>query len=243
MGWRYAEKVGSPPKHTSRRLVVEGHDDRMSVLGLARHRLQWPDPGPVLIDLGGGAEEILESAYLTTLLKTRELKIAGIMFDADSSPEKRYRAICKVCSEFFPNLPGNMPTTGLIVQNAEGKRFGVWIMPDNSSKGDLELFLRYLIPEASEPVWKYAEECVENAKRAGAPYTDSQVRKANLYTWLAWQEPPGQSPGTAITKKILDPNANMATDFINWFRDLYELQNTRQEDGINEIPANPERTD
>jgi hypothetical protein len=117
-----------------------------------------------------------------------------------------------------------MPTSGLIAQNAEGKRFGLWIMPDNSSNGDLELFLRYLVPVDSEPVWKFAVECVANAKAIGAPYTDFHVRKANLYTWLAWQEPPGRSPGTAITQKILDPQADAATDFIKWFRDLYELQ-------------------
>ena len=216
--------MAGPPRHTPKRLVVEGHDDRMSVLGLARHRLQWPEPGPVLIDLGGGAEEILQPAFLTTLLKTRELRITGLMFDADSSPGQRYQAICRVCSEFFPDLPTNLPPNGLIVQNAEGKRFGVWIMPDNSSEGDLELFLRYLIPETSEPVWRFAEECVANAKTTGAPFAESQVRKAKLYTWLAWQEPPGQSPGAAITKKILDPNADRATDFLHWFRDLYELQ-------------------
>lgn len=221
--WRYAE-VGGPPKHTPKRLVVEGHDDRMSVLSIARSRLQWLEPGPVWIDLGGGAEEILNPAYLTTLLKTRELRVTGIMFDADAWPENRYQAIRKTCSEFFPDLPRNMPTSGLIVQNQEGKRFGLWIMPDNSSNGDLELFLRYLVPQDCEPVWKFAVECVASAKAVGAPYTNLQVRKANLYTWLAWQEPPGQSPGTAITRKILDPRANAATDFIKWFRDLYELQ-------------------
>lgn len=216
-----------PPTHSPKRLVVEGNDDKQSVLSLARSRLQWSqsvEDSPVFIDIGGSAEEILKPAYLTALLKTRELRIIGIMLDADDKPEGRYERIRNVCSEFFPALPKKMPDSGLIIDNAEQKRFGAWIMPDNSCKGDLEIFLRYLVPESSERVWEYAVECVKNAQAKGAPYHDSYISKANLYTWLAWQNPPGQSPGVALTKKILDPTSENATPFVNWFRELYELQ-------------------
>jgi hypothetical protein len=219
-----------PSKDTPKRLVVEGNDDKHSVLSLARSRLQWPnkpEDAPVYIDVIGGAEEILKPSYLTTLLKTRELKITGIMLDANTKTESRYERIRKVCSEFFPALPTETATSGVIVANEDQKRFGVWIMPANVSEGDLEIFLKYLVPEQSGPLWKHATECVASAKAAGAPYRDSHVLKANLYTFLAWQDPPGQSPGTAITKKVLDPNSEKATPFVTWFRDLYELQDVQ----------------
>ncbi len=149
------------------------------------------------------------------------------MLDADSTPEGRYQQIRSACLEFFPKLPEDMPASGLIVDNDERKRFGVWMMPDNVSAGDLEIFLRCLVPESSEPVWKYATECAANARAAGAPYHDSHVSKAHLYTWLAWQNPPGQSPGVAITKKTLDPHSASATPFVNWFRELYELHDAQ----------------
>jgi hypothetical protein len=47
--------------------------------------------------------------------------------------------------------------------------------------------------------------------------------KAFLYTWLAWQDEPGQHPGAALTRKILDPHAASAVPFVNWFRQLYVL--------------------
>jgi hypothetical protein len=146
------------------------------------------------------------------------------MLDADAKLEGRYEQIRSACLEFFPRLPEKMPASGLIVDNDERKRFDVWMMPDNGSPGDLEIFLRGLIPELSEPVWKYATGCAAKAKTVGAPYHVTHVSKANLYTWLAWQNPPGQSPGVAITKKALDPRSASATPFVNWFRELFELQ-------------------
>jgi uncharacterized protein DUF3226 len=228
--WRYAEAVGGPSIHCSKRLVVEGNDDRHSVLSLVRSRLLWPnnpEDAPVYIELGNGAEEILEPSYLTTLLKTRELKTTGIMLDANTKLRGRYERILNVCSQFFPHLPRELPAAGVIVDNEDQKRFGLWIMPDNASEGDLELFLRYLVPVPSEPLWKHATECAASAKSKGAPHREAHVSKANLYTWLAWQDPPGQSPGLAITKKILDPSSEKATPFVNWFRNLYELQDAQ----------------
>jgi hypothetical protein len=37
------------------------------------------------------------------------------------------------------------------------------------------------------------------------------------------QDEPGQSPGVALTAKILDPQSPHAKPFIGWFRDLYQL--------------------
>ncbi len=196
------------------------------MLGLARARLKWPeslDNSPVYIDIGGGAENIVDASYLAALLKTRGLRITGIMLDADDKLAGRYGQIRSACLAFFPNLPEKMPAAGLIVDNDEQKRFGLWMMPDNASAGDLEIFLKCLVPESSEPVWRYATECATSAKAAGAPYHESHVSKANLYTWLAWQNPPGQSRGVAITKKTLDPQSESANSFVNWFRELYEL--------------------
>jgi hypothetical protein len=48
--------------------------------------------------------------------------------------------------------------------------------------------------------------------------------KANLYTWLAWQDEPGQTPGHALTRKILDPSSPSALSFVKWFMALYSLQ-------------------
>jgi hypothetical protein len=116
-----------------------------------------------------------------------------------------------------------MPGNGLAVENADGKRFGAWLMPDNQSGGDLETFLRHLVPGAQEPIWQLACESVAAALLRGARCRESHLPKAQLYTWLAWQDPPGYSPGLALTRKMLQPQSVHAEGFVRWFRNLYRL--------------------
>ena len=123
---------------------------------------------------------------------------------------------------FFPNMPKLAIAGGMITEN-DGKRFGLWIMPDNVSDGSLETFLRNLVPDPSQAIWQLATRSVAGAKSIGAACRDCHIDKANLYTWLAWQDPPGQSPGLALTQKCLNPHAPSATQFVNWFRELFQL--------------------
>jgi hypothetical protein len=190
-----------------------------------RWHVDWPaeaTDAPVWIEVGSSVDEILEPAHITALLKSREISVLGVMLDADAKPWGRYESIRSTCADFFPSLPKQMPTDGLVVEN-EDKRLGLWVMPDNSAEGCLETFLRYLVPDESEELWKHAMDAVISAKTIGAKYRAVHTHKANLYTWLAWQDPPGQSPGLALTKKILDPHSKNADSFVKWFRQLYKL--------------------
>ena len=145
------------------------------------------------------------------------------MLDADFHADGRFQRILQLCAALFPNLPEQMLPAGLVVENEDAKRFGVWLMPDNTSQGGLEIFLRYLVPEEQDALWTRACDCVATAVSSGAQCRESHIPKANLYTWLAWQDPPGQSSGLALTKKILDPQSQYAEPFVQWFKRLYEL--------------------
>jgi hypothetical protein len=214
-------------KNASRsRLIVEGHDDKHSVIGLMRWHIEWPkgiDRAPVYIDVGNSADEILERAFISTLVKSSEIDTIGIMVDADANPAGRYESIKSICDGMFYNLPKTMPSTGLIVENDHKQRLGLWIMPDNYSSGCLETFLHYLVPNSADEVWAHARESTEKARVIGATYRDPHIPKASIYTWLAWQDPPGQSPGLALTKKILNPHSGYTDPFVKWFRELYGL--------------------
>ena len=208
------------------RLIVEGQDDLFSVVGLMRAHVNWPQElssAPVFIDVGKSVSEILEKVYLTTMLKSPEINTLGIMLDADDNPAGRYQSFHGICKGEFPSLPERLNSSGVIVENEYKKRLGFWIMPDNESPGYLETFLKTLVPDQSEDVWNQAVGCVREAKPKGAPYREIDIPKVNLYTWLAWQDPPGQSPGLALTKKILDPKSTKAAPFVAWFRQLYQL--------------------
>lgn len=207
-------------------LIVEGVDDKHSVIGLMKSHVDWPEEKarwPVYVDLGNSASEILAPAFLTTHFKEAGVTTVGIMLDADSNPAGRYQSIRNTSSRFFADLPETMPVGGLVAKNLGGMRMGLWIMPDNLAEGCLETFLRYLVPNSEEPIWKHAVESVQSAKASGATCPDKDIPKSNLYTWLAWQNPPGQQPGLALTKHILDPKSAYAEPFVKWFRALYEL--------------------
>jgi hypothetical protein len=129
--------------------------------------------------------EILNPAFLKTTIKEPGIITVGIMLDADDKPDGRYQSIRNTCSGFFADLPITLPPEGVVVKNPGGMRMGVWIMPDNTAEGCLETFLRYLVPDAEEPIWKLAVQSVKSAKDLGAQYPEKDTPKANLYTWLA----------------------------------------------------------
>jgi hypothetical protein len=95
-------------------------------------------------------------------------------------------------------------------------------MPNNQDCGMLENFCHDLVPSA-DPLWGYAQECCVEAKRRGAPHIDNHGHKAQIHTWLAWQNPPGERMGSAVRKNILKPTQGYAPPFAAWFRNLYKV--------------------
>lgn len=149
-------------------------------------------------------------------------KAFGVMLDADGHAAGRYQRVKQLCEGLFPELPIALPASGLVC-DSDDKRFGLWIMPDNRADGDIETLLRYLVPDGTEPLWQHACASVQGATEIGARCRKTHIPKANLYTWLAWQDPPGQSPGLALTQKVLDPHSESARAFVAWFMDLFQL--------------------
>ncbi len=213
------------------KLLVEGYDDLFSVIGLMRHHINWPankDSAPIWIDVGNGATQILQKEYLSTSIKDPSTKVLGVMLDADLDAGSRYDSFRNLCLEFFPDIPKLMPGGGLIITNSDGKRLGLWIMPDNASQGAMEMFLKFLVPDKEQNAWRHAVRSTAEAKNFGCKYKDCHLDKANLYSWLAWQDEPGQSPGKALTRKILDPKSPSAAPFVKWIMDLYSLQHSSE---------------
>ncbi|HVC62297.1 MAG TPA: DUF3226 domain-containing protein [Acetobacteraceae bacterium] len=208
----------------SKQLLVEGQDDKFSVVGLMEHHVDWPDrpvEPPVYIESVGSVSEILKASFLRTTLKESGLAALGVMIDADVEPKARWDSFRSTCIHAFPGMPDTLPSAGLIAQNASGLRLGLWLMPDCSSSG---MLVRHLVPEPDAPLWAHAESSFEAACRIGSPCRAAHSDKARIHTWLAWQDPPGESLGRALTRKTLDPNAKTAAAaFVAWFKQLYHL--------------------
>jgi hypothetical protein len=149
------------------------------------------------------------------------------MLDANDSMSGRWQRIRQVSLPYYPNLPEIIPSDGLVHDHPGMPRLGAWIMPDNSTEGMLESFLRYLIPASARELWSYAGKSTAEARRHGAVYRDVHQEKAAIHAWLAWADPPGQPFGQALKSRCLDPRSPAAIPFANWFIRLFQLEGIR----------------
>lgn len=208
-----------------KKLLVEGEEDKRVIPQLIEaNGIRWgenPDTWIVEIDQCDGFEKMVKQGLIETELKTSGLEVLGIIADANDKAEERWESLRNRCREFFPQLPDELPATGLIHTSETGLKLGVWLMPDNRSHGMMETFLTYLVPDDRNSVLKYAESARDQARALGAPYKDVHADKAKIHTWLAWQDPPGQQLHGAVMQHLLDPCSPHAAGFVKWFRSLF----------------------
>jgi hypothetical protein len=208
-------------------LLVEGQDEVRSIpylMGL--NGIEWSKDNKPIVQLRDckGCDNIINADAIGVELKADGIEALGILLDADEHPRDRWIAIRNACRKSgISMMPDELPIDGLVVQTDNEIRVGIWIMPDNKLPGMLETFLGYLLPDDTSPLWELAKSTIDIAKERGAPFTEAHHDKAQIYSWLAWQKPPGLQLHIAIKERILDPKHPEAQKFVNWFRQLYQL--------------------
>ncbi len=207
--------------NTSQRniLLVEGTDDEHVLKHLCGNRgIQHLDE----IKPIGGIEQLLEN--LPVRLKESDVRALGLVIDADADLASRWRAIRdRLLAAGYPNVPDEPVSTGTILDPPPNQllpRVGVWIMPDNQTKGILEDFLKFLVPSPSK-LFAHVESSIETIPEAERRFHDLAKPKAIIHTWLAWQAEPGKPFGTAIAAKFLDADAPQADVLVAWLKNLY----------------------
>jgi len=200
------------------RLLVEGADDKHSVIQLlTRHDFNWDD-SRIFIQAAGGITQLLDG--LQVLLKA-PLDRIGIVVDADESLPNSWSRLRDRAARAELQLPEAPVDTGTILPGFHpGSRIGIWLMPDNSSPGNLENFLHKLVPEG-DPTWTWADEAVREARRLGARSKEIDHPKRRLHTWLAWQERPGIPFGIALQAQVFRHDSEDALRFVAWFKRLF----------------------
>lgn len=206
-------------------LLVEGKDDLRVIPELVEKAgVPWGARGAEIVRIHETDGYDNMAKQFGSQLKNAGLLRIGVLVDANTDPSARWRSLCAlVASEHA--LPSEPPAGGVVVpRTASGKRLGVWMMPDNSSRGMLETFLLALRPDDNHPLLAHAESTVDVARQQhGAPFLEAHRDKALMHTWLAWQDPPGRQLHDAVKQKMLDPTLPYAADFVAWFKQLYEI--------------------
>lgn len=204
----------------NRILLVEGKDDEKVVEKLCENRGRVK-PFPFRIKQHDGDVTLID-AFPTTV-KLNQGGTVGIIVDADESLASRWQSLRDRLTEIgYEDIPDEPRPNGTILNPPDAKfpKVGVWIMPDNQSKGILEDFLRFLVPKDCG-LLTHADSSVANIP--GKPLFRPVDRpKALIHTWLAWQEDPGKPFGTAITAKFLDTNVREVDVLMNWLDRLFE---------------------
>jgi hypothetical protein len=174
-----------------RRLVVEGMDDKWTVIHLMqKHGWTWDgkDSAYPYVHDAKGVEGLLSS--IGTEVKSRSR--TGFVVDADLSLSNRWDAIRQRLSTCGFDAPAEPEREGTILESGD-KRVGLWLMPDNHDSGALEDFLVRLIPRDDTSL-TWAKEAARQARDVHkAPFSDVDRRKAEIYTWLAWAREAGAS--------------------------------------------------
>ncbi len=78
---------------------------------------------------------------------------------------------------------------------------------------------------ADERVLGFAKQCVEESQKKGfSGFKKVHTSKAEIHTYLAWQNEPGMPLGLAITAQVLDGKHELAKTFSQWLKELFKEQ-------------------
>ena len=185
------------------KLLVEGDDEKRVIPYFMDAHVVWGDKEKdwvVRVESLDGVDE-LKPGVVEAEFNEDGLRNLGIIVDADDDFGARWAQVRDRCLEVAPDFPPALPREGLIHAVGSDKRIGVWIMPDNGSRGMLETFLGLMRATGSDPLWDFAAESCRDARGHGASYTDAHFDKSRIHSYLAWIEPPGLQMHQAVLRR------------------------------------------
>ncbi len=212
-------------------LLVEGKQDveflaqliKKANLGTCRSH---PATEPVDFVLKSADSYERLRASLPEELRSSQFNRFGIIPDADSNPSARWQSLTTRLLEieerstrFFQQLPAAPNENGTILHSLTGRTIGIWLWPHNTTGGDLEAFAGQLTP-ADDALWLHSATTL--ASLPETRYRNAHRHKARIHTWLAWQDPPGQSIGIAVARGILEVTGSSATNLLDFLTKLKE---------------------
>ena len=215
------------------RMLVEGRNDQYVLRSLLRHHgidCAIPDrekygEETIAIDQRENVKGVLDA--LNIVLDDGDLARLAVIVDADTNIDARWNALRNIFARFggedMPHSPATEGTIITLTQPYRTLKVGVWLMPDNQVPGILENFVSFLIPDNEASLWQRAIECVDKIPETQRHFPEVALPKAQLHTWLAWQQEPGQPLGLAITARYLNADAPYASNLINWVRRVFDL--------------------
>ena len=199
--------------NNDRVLLVEGPGDEDVVYHLCQEHQAMPQ---FSIKKKEGIKNLLDGIGLE--LKVPGRKAIGIIVDADDDLDARWQAVTDRLRKENIEVPSNPDPTGTIIPSTP--RVGLWLMPDNTSPGELENFVSEMIPD-DDPIWPRSQTYIDDIPELDRKFTEKKILRAKVHAWLATREDP-RPMGTAIRARDLHIDGTLSTTFANWLRQLFE---------------------
>ncbi|MCY3785541.1 MAG: hypothetical protein OXG47_02280 [bacterium] len=190
-------------------LLVEGVDDERMVCRLCE-RLDITEQ--FCIKKANGVEQLLKT--ISPELKVPDRLALGILVDANDDPAARWQAIRGRLQGADINPPDDLEPNGTVVEGSP--RVGIWMMPDNGSPGELEDFVREMIPK-NDSLWTRAERYIDDIPAGERRFKPNKTSRAKLYAWLATRKEPKRM-AQALEACDLDTSRPIAEDFAGWLQ-------------------------
>ena len=218
-------------------IIVEGKEDAIVIGSLVKNEGLMAIDFPQRNEKRGLLPVIQGRNYegISTLLDHLEadLKVdlkAGysdiaIVLDADTNIQSQWEAVKNRLLKLDFDVPDYPNTEGVLVfhKTDDTLKIGVWMMPDNSLNGMLEDFVKMLVPDTDlmlEKATKIVKD-IKNEISETNRFKDVHIAKAEIHTWLAWQESPGSPMGQALTKKYLSTDKEVCKRFLTWLKAVF----------------------
>lgn len=207
-----ADQSTPPP----RLLLVEGGGDVAVAEQLWRRQHDGDDP-PFEIEPAGGIDHLLERVEVEIDVPGRTH--IGFVVDADDDPDERWLDL-KGRLRLADITVGDLSRDGVRVTRTAPRSVGIWIMPDNEHAGELEDFIREMIPNNSDQLWPLAESYITQVIRTEQRFRSGKRLRAEIHAWLAVQNEPSL-PGFAIREEILSVTGDLARRYGKWMERVF----------------------
>jgi hypothetical protein len=203
----------------NQKLLVEGNND-MHVVYKLRDKFNIENNFDV-IDCKSISKIFPE---LSVRVDQADIQTIGLIIDADFDLIIQWNNCRKELQKIGYEVPEKPNLQGTIILSEILPKLGIWVMPNNQTKGMLEDFIQTLIDENDILLPRVRQFLDILEKENLNKYTvETKRSKAELHTWLALQKEPGQTMGNAMTQKYLTNFENsVCQSFIAWLIELFK---------------------
>jgi hypothetical protein len=207
-------------------LIVEGNSEKHVILAICK---AYSVPELFDIEVAGNNEKA-RKRFVAAIADSQYKKVGVLL---DNEPDQNVwdyfqNELPRYAAYYKDVLPKSLTGEGLIIKSKQEHPhyddYGIWLMPDNSSKGTLEGFLIETRHNTSSSLWTFAETTLVGLEANSPPihkYKSVHRNKALIHTYLAWHEQPGSPYGLSFTQGAFDLTHAKVKALAEWLCQLF----------------------